>query len=84
MLALPSAWANQYDGDSGITDKLVADFLTNGISRKGVVNVSVSNRLIYEFIAHSFYKGILIVLVFAMETDESLVAGNLCHIGFPG
>lgn len=74
VFALPSATANQHDGDRGFSYELISNALPNSI-RLGVtvVNVAISNRSVNDVAFHHPSEQVLVVLVFVVVANKDLM-----------
>jgi len=77
MFALPCARTNQDNGNGGVSDVLVANFLANrGGLQAFVVNVPRIDRLVHDALSHHAHEIFFVLDVSFMEAYEDVVSGN--------
>ena len=76
MLPLPSTWAYQDDGHSGIRYVIVANVATNSIHLKiSVIDVVYLDRTVNNRVAHIADEPVLVFAIFIMVANEHLMSG---------
>ena len=81
VFALPSAWADQNDGNGGVRDVIITNSAAYFVqSQTLVMDVSLTDGLVNELAVQSMNKPVLVLLiVLVIVADEYLVLGNLVH-----
>ena len=81
MLPLPSTRTNEHDRYCCVTNKLIANLLSNRFGGSAlVVYVSVVDRLVDEIRSHHLSEPLFVLLIFVMKADENLVSWCLVHV----